>query len=190
MTVSKTKQQSCVFHNYFADLSWLNVRMRPRHSHSLHPDSSFHGKDMHMCTVQVCMLWITQVHMVRHNWHFRAYSSLCLFLWCSETKGFSEDNKRSFRSNWLLSDIVVCRFPKWNQTSNYKSKNYVFIKFDMKRWKQSVNRDKKKVTGVLLWLGFEQSSIWRNKTWIKLVRVSPFRQANIHQGLTCDLLYL
>lgn len=75
------------------------------------------------------------------SWHFRIYSSLCLFLWSSETKGLSEDNKEFFRCKWLLSDIVVCRFPKWNQANDYKSKNYVFIKFDMKLWKQSVNRE-------------------------------------------------
>lgn len=115
---------SCMFHKYFADLSWLNVRMRPRHSHSLHHHSSFHGKDMYLYTVQVGVLCMIQVQMVRDSaWHFRAYSSLGLFLLCSETKGFSEDDKGSFRNNRLLSDTVVCRFPRWNQANDYKSQN-------------------------------------------------------------------
>lgn len=41
--------------------------MRPRHSHSLLPHSGFHGKDMHVCVVHVRMLWMAQVHMVRHS---------------------------------------------------------------------------------------------------------------------------
>lgn len=117
-------RSSCMFHKYFADLSWLNVRMRPRHSHSLHHRFSFQGKDMYLCTVQVGVLCMIQVQMVRDSaWHFRAYSSLGLFLLCSETKGFSEDDKGSFRNNRLLSDIVVCRFPRWNQANDYKIQN-------------------------------------------------------------------
>lgn len=95
----------------------------------------------HVHSPSNCAVDYPSAHGEALSWNFRAYSSLYLFLLCSETKEFLEDDKGSFRSNWLLSDTVVWRFPRWNQANDYKRENYVFIKFDVKLWKQSVNRE-------------------------------------------------
>lgn len=86
---------SCTFRKYLLCRFVRIVRKRPRHSHSLHHHSSFHRKDVYLCTAQVDVVWMFQVPIMRHSaWHFRAYSSLCLFLLCSKRKEFLEDDKR------------------------------------------------------------------------------------------------
>lgn len=117
--------------------------------------SQFPWKNRH--PLEVGVLWMIQVQTVRHSdGCFRPYSSL-IFPLCSEMQGFSEGNKGSFTSNWLLSGITVFTFPRWNQASDYKSQG-VFIKFYAGILRHSVKRkgEIKKTADVQLWLCFEQ----------------------------------